>query len=107
MIKNTTVIIHSPIYSWITSGYAVGALINLLMTEMKCSQVCTVRLHGVCENATLVIDLDEVIGFVTSEVMNWAHGQQQGPSQHGLGSLMLASGPLRSPKHQSWATAMC
>lgn len=75
MIKSTTVI-HSPIYSWITSGYAVGTLINLLMTEMKRSQVCTVRPHVVCENATFVIDLDEVIGFVIPEVMNWAHGQQ-------------------------------
>ena len=49
-----------PIYSQMTSGYAVGALINLLMTEMKRSKICTVRPHGVSENATFVIDLDEV-----------------------------------------------
>ena len=63
MIKSTTVI-HSPIYSWITSGYAFGALMNLLMTEMERSQVCTLCPHGVCENATLLIWMR--LDFVTT-----------------------------------------
>ena len=50
-----------PIYSRITSGYAVGPLINLPMaSEVNHSQICSVRQHGVYENATFVINLDEV-----------------------------------------------
>ena len=50
-----------PIYSRIMSGYVVGPLLNLLMvSEGNHSQICSVRPRGVFENATFVIDLDEV-----------------------------------------------
>ncbi len=43
------------------SGYAISSLVNLLMTsKTERSQICSARPHGVSENATFVIVVDEV-----------------------------------------------
>lgn len=49
------------IYSRVTCSYAVGPHINLLMaSEVNHTPLCSVRPHGVPENATFVINLEEV-----------------------------------------------
>ncbi len=58
--KNITVMVHScQFFPQVTTDYPIGPLINILMASED-SHTCSVRLHGVSENATFVIDLDEL-----------------------------------------------
>ena len=50
-----------PIYSRVSSGYAVGDVVNILLnSNMDERRVCTVQPLSVSENATFVVDVDTV-----------------------------------------------
>jgi hypothetical protein len=48
-----------PIYSRASSGYPVGSIVKLLLTD-DIQEHCTVQPLGVAENASFLIDLDSV-----------------------------------------------